>query len=79
VSSAPRWSPRDTVRTTADAHFGACVDHGDDRWETGRFVVHFFDRALIDRFASGFELLDVSDYDEGRLPRRLAAVTMLKR
>jgi SAM-dependent methyltransferase len=67
-----------TVRTTADAHFGAGVDRGDGRWETGGFIVHFFDRALIDRLAGGFQILEVTDYEEGRLPRRLAAVTMRK-
>lgn len=65
-----------TVRTTADAHFRAGTDHGDDRWETGGFIVHFFDRALIDRLSAGYEILEVRDYEEGRLPRRLAAVTM---
>jgi SAM-dependent methyltransferase len=68
-----------TVRTTADAHYGAGIDRGDDRWETGGFIVHFFDRALIDRLAVGFEILAVANYEEGRLPRRLAAVTMRKR
>lgn len=67
-----------TVRTTVDAHFGAGVDHGDHRWEMGGFIVHFFDRALIDRLAAGWEVVDVSDLEEGRLPRRLAAVTMRK-
>lgn len=65
-----------TVRTTADAHYGAGVDHGDDRWEMGGFVVHFFDRALVDRLAEGWELLEVADHEEGKLPRRLFAVTM---
>ncbi|HEY8869055.1 MAG TPA: class I SAM-dependent methyltransferase [Candidatus Limnocylindrales bacterium] len=68
-----------TVRTTADPHFRLGVNHGDDRWETGGFIVHFFDRALIEHLADGFELLEVTDYLEGRLPRRLAAVTMRKR
>jgi SAM-dependent methyltransferase len=67
-----------TVRTTSDPHFGVGVDRGDDRWETGGFVVHFFDGALIERLADGFELLEVKDHEEGRLPRRLAAVTMRK-
>ncbi len=67
-----------TVRTTADAHFGAGVDHGDDRWEMGGFIVHFFNRALIDRLAVGWELLEVAEHEEGKLPRRLAAVTMRK-
>jgi SAM-dependent methyltransferase len=65
-----------TVRTTADAHFGVGADHGDDRWEMGGFIVHFFDRPLIDRLATGWELVDVVEYEEGKLPRRLAAVTM---
>jgi SAM-dependent methyltransferase len=67
-----------TVRTTADAHFGMGVDHGDDRWEMGGFIVHFFDRKLIDRLAEGWDVLDIADHEEGRLPRRLAAITMLK-
>ena len=65
-----------TVRTTADAHFGAGVGHGDDRWEMGGFVVHFFDHALVERLAEGWDLLEVADHEEGKLPRRLFAVTM---
>jgi SAM-dependent methyltransferase len=65
-----------TVRTTADAHFRVGIGHGDDRWETGGFIVHFFDRELIDRLASGWEILAVAEFEEGKLPRRLAAVTM---
>lgn len=65
-----------TVRNTSDAHFKAGVEHGDGMYEMGGFVVHFFDQGLIERLASGFELLDVAEYEEGRLPRRLFAVTM---
>ena len=65
-----------SVRTVADAHFGAGVDHGDDRWEMGGFVVHFFDRRLVERVAEGWDLLEVTDREEGKLPRRLYAVTM---
>ena len=65
-----------TVRTTADAHFGTGTPRGDDMYEHGGFIVHFFDRALIERLAAGFELIDVSDFTEGELPRRLARVTM---
>jgi SAM-dependent methyltransferase len=67
-----------SVRHTGDAHYRAGIDHGDERYEMGGFVVHFFDRALIDRLADGWELLDVAEYEEGRLPRRLFAVTMRK-
>lgn len=65
-----------TVRTTADAHYRAGIDHGDDRWEMGGFVVHFFDRTLVERLSEGWELLEVADHEEGKLPRRLFAVTM---
>lgn len=65
-----------TVRTTADAHYGAGIPRGDDMFEHGGFIVHFFDQTLIDRLAAGFELMDVTEFIEGGLPRRLARVTM---
>lgn len=65
-----------TARTTADAHYRAGTPRGDDMYESGGFIVHFFDRALIDRLAAGFELMDVTEFTEGELPRRLARVTM---
>jgi hypothetical protein len=65
-----------TARTTADAHYGTGTPRGDDMYENGGFIVHFFDRALIYRLAVGFKLIDVTDFTEGELPRRLARVTM---
>jgi len=65
-----------TVRTTDDAHYGAGIAHGDDMYEHGGFVVHFFDRALIDQLTAGFALIEVTKFTEGELPRMLARVTM---
>ena len=65
-----------TARTTDDAHYGTGISRGDGMYEHGGFIVHFFDHALIDRLAAGFELLDVAEFTEGDLPRRLARVTM---
>jgi SAM-dependent methyltransferase len=65
-----------TARTTADAHHGTGTPRGDDMYEHGGFIVHFFGRTLIERLAAGFELIDVTDFTEGDLPRRLARVTM---
>jgi SAM-dependent methyltransferase len=65
-----------TVRNTDDSHYGAGVSHGDGMYEHGGFIVHFFDRPLVDRLAAGFELVDVESYTEGDLPRRLWCVTM---
>ncbi|GAC1611319.1 MAG: class I SAM-dependent methyltransferase [Mycobacteriales bacterium] len=65
-----------TVRHTADAHYGAGRDLGDNLYENGGFVVHFFDRELVDRLGQGWHLEDVTAFEEGELPRLLWRVTM---
>jgi SAM-dependent methyltransferase len=65
-----------TVRHTEDAHHGAGTALGDGLFENGGFVVHFFDRALVDRLATGCTLLDLTPFEEGDLPRRLWPVTL---
>lgn len=67
-----------TARTTADPDYGRGAAHGDDRFETGGFVVHFFSRALVERLSAGFELLEVTEFEEGDLPRRLVEVVQRK-
>jgi SAM-dependent methyltransferase len=68
-----------TVRHTSDAHYRAGIDHGDNIWEHSGFAVHFFDRALVDTLAKGWDLADVHAFDEGALPRRLWRITQRKR
>jgi SAM-dependent methyltransferase len=68
-----------TVRHTADAHFGVGRSLGDNLYENGGFVVHFFDHGLVDRLADGFDLDGVAAFEEGALPRRLWRVTMRRR
>ncbi|HWE89842.1 MAG TPA: class I SAM-dependent methyltransferase [Pseudonocardiaceae bacterium] len=67
-----------TVRHTGDAHYRAGTPHGDNRWENGGFVVHFFDRALVDRLAAGLRLTEIAEFEEGELPRRLWRITLRK-
>jgi len=67
-----------TVRHKGDAHYGAGIDHGDDRFETGDFEVHFFDLAQVDLLAQGFELVSIESFEEGDLPRRLWRITLRK-
>ena len=64
-----------TARTTDDPHFRTGIDRGDDMFEVGGFIVHFFDDQLIRRLASGFELLEIEAFEESSLPRRLVRVT----
>jgi SAM-dependent methyltransferase len=67
-----------TVRNTSDPHYGVGTHHGEDRYETGRFQVHFFDRSKVNRLAQQFEILDIEAFEEGTLPRRLFRVTLRK-
>jgi ubiquinone/menaquinone biosynthesis C-methylase UbiE len=65
-----------TVRHVGDAHYGTGVAVGDAMYENGGFVVHFFDRALVDRLSAGFSITEVHEFEEGSLPRRLWRVTL---
>jgi SAM-dependent methyltransferase len=67
-----------TARTTADPDYGNGTAHGDDLYESNGFVVHFFSRELVDRLAQGFTALEVAEFEEGDLPRRLFRVTQRK-
>jgi SAM-dependent methyltransferase len=68
-----------TVRHKGDAHFGKGTHLGEDLYEFNGFVVHYFDRAMVDRLAEGFELLDIEEFEEGSLPRKLFQVTLRKK
>jgi SAM-dependent methyltransferase len=68
-----------TVRHTGDAHYGTGTALGDGMFENGGFIVHFFDRALVDRLSEGFSIVDIHDFEEGALPRKLWRVTVRKR
>ena len=70
-----------TARTAADPDFGRGTPLGGAVYELDGFVVHFFCRNLVARIAAGdgsasFDVLDVEDFEEGDLPRRLIRVTM---
>lgn len=65
-----------TVRHVGDPHCGGGRALGDNLYENGGFVVHFFDPVLVERLASGFEIEDWTEFEEGDLPRRLWRITM---
>ena len=65
-----------TVRHTGDAHFGAGIAHSDGMYENGGFIVHFFDHTLVERLAAGFEIVELHEFEEGELPRRLWRITL---
>jgi SAM-dependent methyltransferase len=67
-----------TVRHTGDSHHGTGISHGDAMFEHGGFIVHFFDRPLVNRLAVGYTLLEVIEFEEGDLPRKLWRITLRK-
>jgi SAM-dependent methyltransferase len=67
-----------TVRHTGDAHYGKGISHGDNRFESDGFIVHFFDRSQIERLAEGFDLISINEFEEGELPRKLFLVILKK-
>ena len=67
-----------TVRNTTDPDFGRGIHRGEGMYENQGFIVHFFDRAMVELLANGYELLDVGEFEEAKLPRRLYRVTLRK-
>ncbi len=68
-----------TVRHTNDPHYGTGIHRGEDMYEVGGFIVHFFSRQKVERLAKGYEIVSVDEFEEGKLPRKLFRVTLRKR
>jgi SAM-dependent methyltransferase len=67
-----------TARSTADPDRGAGIACGDGLFESNGFIVHFFSLELVELLARGFDLVEVAEFEEGDLPRRLFRVTLVK-
>ncbi len=67
-----------TVRHTGDAHYGRGIHRGEDMYEMGGFIVHFFSREKVALLAQGYEVVNVEEFEEGGLPRKLFLVTLKK-
>ncbi len=65
-----------SVRSDHDKHCGAGTHLGEDVYEVGDFVVHFFSEAKIRRLARGYHVLAIEPMEEGSLPRHLYLVTL---
>lgn len=67
-----------TVRHTGDADYGTGIHRGEDMYEVGGFIVHFFSKEKVNHLAQGYQVVDVSEFEEGSLPRKLFRVTLRK-
>ena len=67
-----------TVRHTGDPHYQKGIHRGEDMYEVGGFIVHFFSREKVEKLAKGFEIVDLQEFEEGGLPRKLFRATLRK-
>lgn len=67
-----------TVRTTDDPHYRKGVPRGEEMFEIGGYIVHFFSKEKIEMLSNGYELLELSEFEEGTLPRKLYYVVLKK-
>ena len=67
-----------TVRNTDDIQYGTGIHHGESIYENGGFIVHFFNKEKIKKISNGYEIIDISEFEEGSLPRKLYQVLLKK-
>lgn len=68
-----------TARHTGDLQYGTGIHRGEDMYEiTGGFIVHFFSKEKVERLAKGYRSLEIEEFEEAELPRKLYMVTMRK-
>ena len=67
-----------TVRHTNDGDYKNGIHRGEDLYENGGFVIHFFSREKINQLSKGYKVLNVEKFEEGKFPRRLFKVILKK-
>ncbi len=68
-----------TVRNTKDPYFQTGIHQGEEIYEIGGFVIHFFSKEKVGHLAKGFEIVRLDEFEEGTLPKRLFRVTLRKK
>ena len=67
-----------TVRHTGDAHWRTGIHRGEEMYEVGGFIVHFFSLEKVHQLARRYEVASIDEFEEGGLPRKLYRVTLRK-
>jgi ubiquinone/menaquinone biosynthesis C-methylase UbiE len=67
-----------TARNVKDAHYRTGTNRGEDMWEVGGFVVHFFSRQKVEHLAKRYDIINIEEFEEGVLPRKLFLVILRK-
>ncbi|MGL4607896.1 MAG: hypothetical protein ACRCU3_10585 [Eubacteriaceae bacterium] len=69
---------QNTARNTKDSDYGKGIHHGENLYECGNFIVHFFNRETIEFLSQSFDIEKIDEFEEGALPRRLYFVVLKK-
>jgi len=67
-----------TVRHTGDPHYETGIHRGEAMYEVGGFIVHFFSKEKVHSLADGLKIMEIAEFEEGGLPRKLFRVTLEK-
>jgi len=67
-----------TARHTGDADYETGIHRGEDLYESGGFIVHFFNKEKINLLSKGFKIIEIENFEEGTFPRKLSRVTLRK-
>ena len=67
-----------TVRHTGDADYEVGIHRGEDLYETGGFIVHFFSQEKIKLLSVGYKIINIDNFEEGSFPRKLSRITLKK-
>ena len=68
-----------TVRNTEDGDYQKGIYRGEDLYEAGGFIVHFFSENKIEKLSKGFKIQSIDKLEEGKFPRKLFIVTLEKK
>lgn len=69
-----------TTRHTDDPQYRTGIHRCEDMWEIqGGFIVHFLSREKITRLSKGYEIIEIKEFEEGILPKKLFMVISRKK
>ncbi|NYT19104.1 MAG: class I SAM-dependent methyltransferase, partial [Methanosarcinales archaeon] len=69
-----------TTRHTGDPQCKTGIHRGEGMWEIrGGFIVHFLNKEKVHHLSEGYDIIDMEEFEEGPLPRKLFRVVLRKK
>lgn len=67
-----------TVRNINDRMYGTGIHKGGNMFEIEGFIINFFDEEMVKLFSKGYQIQNISEFEEGGLPKKLYNVVLQK-